>query len=202
MSDILTYYGGSLLALKGRDSVLMISDLRLGQGNITTNKNFTRIAKLSNLAMVGLASFVPDCQMLLKRIQKNVNLFHLNEMPTLMHEDSDKCDGIDAFETTNLVSYLLYSRRFEPYIVDPIVCGFRGTHYANASDSRTPLIASLDSLGCISFCNFAAAGTASDKLYGLCEALYEEDLDSEDLFVTGAQIFLNSVDRDALSGWN
>ncbi|KAG0439436.1 Proteasome subunit beta type-3 [Dictyocoela muelleri] len=208
MSDISTHYGGSLLALKGKNSVLMISDLRLGQSNITINKNFSKISKISNLALIGLTTFVPDCQILLKKIQKNVNLFHLNEnfknstknkINSSENKNTSIENEIDAFEATNLLSYLLYSKRFQPYFVESIVCGFDTTN--NENEESSSLIASLDQIGCISFCNFAACGTASKKLYGLCEALYREDLDDESLFVTGAQIFLNSIDRDALSGY-
>lgn len=45
------------------------------------------------------------------------------------------------------------------------------------------------------------AGTATDKLYGAAEGLWEPDLEPEDLFETISQTLLNAVDRDALSGW-
>jgi len=45
------------------------------------------------------------------------------------------------------------------------------------------------------------AGTASDKLFGVAEGLWEPDLGPEDLFETISQTLLNSVDRDAYSGW-
>lgn len=49
--------------------------------------------------------------------------------------------------------------------------------------------------------DFAVAGTATDKLYGCAEGLWEENLEPEDLFETISQTLLNAVDRDALSGW-
>ena len=36
---------------------------------------------------------------------------------------------------------------------------------------------------------------------GMCEALWEPDLEPEDLFESTAQALLNSQDRDALAGW-
>lgn len=45
------------------------------------------------------------------------------------------------------------------------------------------------------------SGTASDHLYGICEDLYEPDLEPEDLFETISQALLNATDRDCISGW-
>lgn len=57
-------------------------------------------------------------------------------------------------------------------------------------------------IGCIDFAkDFIVSGTASDQLYGMCESLYEPNLEPEDLFETISQSLLNAVDRDALSGW-
>ncbi len=49
--------------------------------------------------------------------------------------------------------------------------------------------------------SFIVAGTATEQLYGMLEALYEPDLSPEQLFETMSQAFLNAVDRDAISGW-
>jgi 20S proteasome subunit beta 3 len=49
--------------------------------------------------------------------------------------------------------------------------------------------------------SFIVAGTATEQLYGMLEALYEPDLGPEQLFETMSQAFLNAVDRDAISGW-
>lgn len=78
------------------------------------------------------------------------------------------------------------------------------------------------SIGCITTPkDFAVAGTATDKLYGVAEGLWEADLVSrllstcciaaqphvmphqepEDLFETISQTLLSAVDRDCISGW-
>jgi 20S proteasome subunit beta 3 len=49
--------------------------------------------------------------------------------------------------------------------------------------------------------DFVVSGTASSKLFGMAEALWEPDLAPEDLFETISQTLLNAVDRDAYSGW-
>ena len=65
-----------------------------------------------------------------------------------------------------------------------------------------PFIAATDLIGCLNFAkDFVVAGTASDKLFGVAEGLWEPDLEPEDLFETISQTLLNAVDRDAYSGW-
>lgn len=49
--------------------------------------------------------------------------------------------------------------------------------------------------------DFVVSGTASEKLFGMAESLWEPNLAPDDLFETISQTMLNAVDRDAYSGW-
>jgi 20S proteasome subunit beta 3 len=70
------------------------------------------------------------------------------------------------------------------------------------SNTNVPYICGFDNIGCIDLSSsFIVAGTATEQLYGMLEALYEPDLEPEQLFETMSQAFLNAVDRDAISGW-
>ncbi|KAG8928175.1 proteasome core particle subunit beta 3 [Tulasnella sp. 418] len=95
----------------------------------------------------------------------------------------------------HLVSSTLYERRFGPYFVEPVIAGLeKGTN--------KPFIATMDLIGCLTLPkDFAVSGTASDKLFGVAEGLWEPDLSPEDLFETISQTLMNAVDRDAFSGW-
>ena len=97
-----------------------------------------------------------------------------------------------------LVSSTLYERRFGPYFVEPVVAGVS----KGATGAVEPFIAATDLIGCLNFAkDFVVAGTASEKLFGVAEGLWEPDLEPEDLFETISQTLLNAVDRDAYSGW-
>ena len=99
---------------------------------------------------------------------------------------------------TQLVSSTLYERRFGPYFIEPVVAGLQKT----AAGTFEPFIAATDLIGCINFAkDFVVAGTASEKLFGVAEGLWEPDLEAEDLFETISQTLMNAVDRDAFSGW-
>ena len=44
-------------------------------------------------------------------------------------------------------------------------------------------------------------GSCSTQLYGMCESLWEPNLEPDDLFETISQALINAFDRDAISGW-
>lgn len=183
MSDIENYYGGTILAMLGKGCVSIVYDYRLGNGMITVSKNVRRVFQITPRICVGLTAFIPDCQYLLKKIEKHVSLFKL-----------DEGRDIEPQECANLISALLYANRRSPLMTSPIVVGLD-------SQSNT-YVCEMDCLGCKTEPqSFVAEGTAGTNLMGICEILYRENMDEEDLFTTSVQAFLNAVDRDALSGW-
>jgi len=98
----------------------------------------------------------------------------------------------------HLVSSTLYEHRFGPYFIEPVIAGLSKT----PTGGIKPFIAATDLIGCINFAkDFVVSGTASSKLFGVAEGLWEPDLEPEDLFETISQTLLNAVDRDAFSGW-
>lgn len=73
---------------------------------------------------------------------------------------------------------------------------------AGINSKNEPFIAASDVVGCLNFAkDFVVSGTASDKLFGMAEGLWEPDLGPEELFETVSQILLGALERDALSGW-
>ncbi|KAI5184959.1 20S proteasome subunit beta 3 [Nematocida homosporus] len=183
MSSIDTHYGGSILVMRGKDAIVITADRRFGNGPATQHCGFSRLYTLTPNVVIGLACFVPDCQIIFKELRKHANMFRLSQSRE-----------IEPQEVASLLSYILYSKRFSPYYIDPIVTGF--------DRSGKSHIYTMDCIGCISTPPwFATAGTAAKNLTGISETLYEEGMETEDLFTTSVQAFLNAVDRDALSGW-
>lgn len=94
-----------------------------------------------------------------------------------------------------MVSNMLYEKRFGPYFVEPLIAGL---------DPKTlePYVCNMDLIGCPNEPeDFVVGGTASSQLYGMCEALWEPNLEPDDLFETISQALINAFDRDAISGW-
>lgn len=184
MSDPSSINGGAAVAMVGKDCVAIASDLRLGNQSLGVSNNFEKVFQYGDKTFLGLTGLASDVTTLSQAFRLKTKLYQLREERT-----------IEPKTFANLVSSTLYEKRFGPYFVGPIVAGL---------DSKTdkPFICGFDLIGCIDFAkDFIVSGTATDQLYGMCESLYEPNLEPEDLFETISQALLNAVDRDALSGW-
>lgn len=78
--------------------------------------------------------------------------------------------------------------------MEPVVAGL--------DQNNEPYIVAMDLIGCITQPDdFVVSGTCASQLYGMCEVLWEPNLEPDDLFETISQALVNACDRDAVSGW-
>jgi len=183
--SILEYNGGAVVAMVGKNCVAIASDLRFGIQAQTLATDMPKIHKVNNRCYVGLAGLTTDNQTFFHTIKFRTNLYRLKE-------EREMKPSVVA----NLLSTLLYEKRFGPYFVEPVVAGLEGV-------DNKPFICAMDLIGAPLYAeDFVLTGTtASESLYGACESLYRPNLEPEDLFETISQCFLSAVNRDALSGW-
>ncbi|XP_065210800.1 proteasome subunit beta type-3 [Planococcus citri] len=181
--SILAYNGGAVVAMKGKNCVAVASDKRFGIQAQTLSVNFPKIFEMSPHLFVGLPGLATDTQTVHQRLKFRQNLYELKEGRRMSPK---------AF--TAMLSNLLYERRFGPYFIEPVVAGL--------DENLEPFIAAMDVIGCITQPDdFVVAGTCGSQLYGMCEVLYEPNLEPDDLFETISQALVNACDRDAVSGW-
>ncbi|OZJ04769.1 hypothetical protein BZG36_01860 [Bifiguratus adelaidae] len=167
----------------GKNCVAIAADKRLGQQFMTVSTNFQKIYNLTERTCVGLPGLATDVLTLAERFRFKTNMYR-------MQEERE----IEPKTLAHLVSSTLYERRFGPYFVEPVIAGL--------NKDNEPFICSMDLIGCINFAkDFVVSGTSGPNLYGMCESLWEPDLEPEDLFETISQALMNAVDRDALAGW-
>lgn len=184
MSDPFSINGGAAVAMVGKECIAIACDLRLGNQSLGLANNFEKIFQFGDKTFLGLTGLATDVIGLKETFTLKNNLYKLREEREM-----------EPSTLANLVSSTLYERRFGPWFAGPIVAGLN-------SKTNVPFICGFDSIGCIDFAkDFIVSGTAADQLYGMCESLYEPNLEPEDLFETISQALLNAVDRDALSGW-
>ncbi|KDQ31168.1 hypothetical protein PLEOSDRAFT_1036095 [Pleurotus ostreatus PC15] len=181
------YNGGSVIAMVGKECVAIASDLRLGNQALGISSNFQKIFPVTDRIYLGLPGLATDVTTLQELFRFRVNMYTIKEEREIQPETF-----------AHLVSSTLYERRFGPYFIEPVIAGLSQT----PSGGFKPFIAATDLIGCLNFAkDFVVAGTASSKLFGVAEGLWEPDLEPEDLFETISQTLMNAVDRDAYSGW-
>ncbi|KAL8292197.1 hypothetical protein RQP46_001663 [Phenoliferia psychrophenolica] len=181
--SIMELNGGSCVAMVGSNCVAIACDLRLGNQALTIACNFEKVFPVTERTYVGLPGLASDTITVRDKLRQRVNLYAMKEERVIEPETF-----------AHLVSSTLYERRFGPYFIEPVIAGL------NAKDE--PFIAAMDLIGCLNFAkDFVVSGTASEKLFGMAESLWEPELGPEDLFETISQTLLNAVDRDAYSGW-
>ncbi|KAH9950793.1 nucleophile aminohydrolase [Amylocystis lapponica] len=185
--SFMDHNGGSVIAMVGKECVAIACDLRLGSGPQGIASKFEKIFPMTDRVYVGLPGLATDVTTLHEQFRFRLNMYTIKEEREIEPE-----------KFAHLVSSTLYERRFGPYYIEPVIAGLERL----PSGGYKPFIASTDVIGCIDWSkDFSVAGTASTKLFGMAEGLWEPDLEPEDLFETISQTLMNAVDRDAYSGW-
>ena len=159
------------------------ADTRLGVQATTVACDFKKIMQVNSKTFVGLAGLATDVQTLERLLKFRGDLYELREERKMKPQI-----------LSNLLSTMLYEKRFGPYFVEPVVCGL-------TADNK-PFLSAMDLIGAPVYTDdFVVSGTCTANLYGMCETLYKKDMSPDELFETLSQALLASVDRDALSGW-
>ena len=183
--SIETYNGNALVGMVGEKCVAIGSDQRLGVQYETVSSSMQKIFKIQENILMGLSGLATDIQTFSLEMRRKVELYRIKENVDLTPQ---------LF--INLVSSTLYEHRFGPFYVEPIVVGL------DVKDNYKPYVATYDSIGCITQSGeFQVAGTSTDQLYGVCEAFYKKNMDSDQLFETCSQCLLSGINRDCFSGW-
>ncbi|KAK2188164.1 hypothetical protein NP493_142g01017 [Ridgeia piscesae] len=182
--SIMAYNGAAIVAMKGKECVAIASDRRFGIQAQTVGMDFQKIFEMGPHLYIGLPGLATDVQTVAQRLKFRLNLYELKENRQIRPKT-----------LMSVVANLLYERRFGPYFVEPVIAGL---------DNKTaePYIAALDLIGCpMATDDFVVSGTCTEQLYGMCESLWQPDMDADALFECISQSLMNAVDRDAVSGW-
>uniref|UniRef100_A0A1B6CDZ5 Proteasome subunit beta n=1 Tax=Clastoptera arizonana TaxID=38151 RepID=A0A1B6CDZ5_9HEMI len=182
--SILSYNGGAVIAMKGKDCVAIAADRRFGIQFQTLSTDFQKIFEMGPHLYVGLPGLATDTQTVYNKLRFRKNLYELKENRRISPE---------VFSA--MLSNLLYEKRFGPFFIEPVVAGLHPKTFK-------PFVSSMDLIGCQNIPeDFVVSGTCSDQLYGMCEVLWQPDLEADDLFEVISQALVNACDRDAISGW-
>merc|ERR1719409_198963 len=170
--------------MAGEKCVAICADTRFGVRQLQTmGCNRQKTFQLTDQTFVGLAGLATDVQTMSQLLDFRLKLYTLREERTMQ----PKIVG-------NLISSMLYEKRFGPWFVEPVVAGLDKDHI--------PFICAFDFIGAMSTApDFVVSGTASEQLFGVCESFWKPNMNKDELFETLVQSLLSAVDRDCLSGW-
>lgn len=179
----MTYNGSGLVAMAGKNCVGIASDTRFGQQQLTIDTNMERIFRMSDKTLVGFSGLATDVLTVKQKLEMSCDMYKLEEHREIKPQVFD-----------HLVSGFLYSKRFSPYFVEPLIAGLK--------EDGKPFLAGQDLLGAAVYAkDFVVCGSAEENLIGVCESFYKPDLGPDELFETLSQCLLAGVDRDCISGW-
>lgn len=181
---MMDYNGSAVVAMAGNRCVGIACDKRLGVNNFrTVANNFQKCFKIHDTCYVGMAGLATDVQTMQQYLRFRVNLYRLREEREM-----------DSRIVSNLIGTILYSRRYAPYLVTPVLAGL--------DSNGNPVISTYDYIGAISENkDFVFSGSAFEQLSGVCESFWKPNMDADELFETISQCLLAAVDRDCVSGW-
>mmetsp|Transcript_3225 Transcript_3225/g.9888 ORF Transcript_3225/g.9888 Transcript_3225/m.9888 type:complete len:205 (-) Transcript_3225:356-970(-) len=181
--SILEHNGAAMIAMAGKECVAIAADTRFGLRQQTVAVDFEKVFKMTDRTYVGLAGLATDVQTLRATLKFRLSMYELKEERVMKPKPF-----------ANLLSHMLYEKRFGPYFIEPIVAGL--------DDANKPFLCGMDLIGAPVFAeDYVVSGTCTPNLNGMCESLWQPDLSPDELFETISQCLLASVDRDALSGW-
>lgn len=180
------YNGSAVVAMAGKKCVAIASDLRLGINQFATiSSSFQKVFRMNPRCYIGLAGLATDVQTVHRELQFRAKLYQLRE------EVKDMPVAI----VSNVLSSMLYERRFAPYFVSPVVAGLH-------PETNEPFLSAFDYIGAACYAkDFVCSGSAAEQLVGVCESLWQPDMDEEQLGETLSQCLLCALDRDCVAGW-
>ena len=130
-SDPLSYHGGSILALAGKDAAVLVLDKRIGAGNNLIGDECCRVLEASKRSLLAVRGIQGDVQSLLEDVAARLRLRRLEE-------GDDACQ--EPKTLASLVSVMLYGQRARGgapgYSVEPVIAGLDrdGAPYLCAQD--------------------------------------------------------------------
>lgn len=142
--------GGNVVAVAGKDFVVIASDMRLSSGYSILSRNQSKLFKASNNAVLGSCGCWADVLTFRKYL----------EAKTRMYKFEHNTD-IDTPALAQLIANMLYFKRFFPYYVGNILAGL--------DENGEGCVYSYDPVGHCERVNYRACGTSSAMLQPLLD---------------------------------
>ncbi len=172
-------HGTTTVGLIAGDYTILAADKRATAGMLIASRTVKKIVKLTDYSAMTVSGLVADAQALAELVREETRLYELSNGVRL------SVRGI-----ATLLSNLLFSSKWFPYLVQLIVGGY---------DTR-PRLYTLDPYGSLTEEVYTATGSGSPVAYGVLEDSYREDLSLEDAVKVAASAVRSAIRRDVATG--
>lgn len=228
--DPSTINGGSMMAMTGKECAVLAIDKRFGNGPQMTTVSPRRCLLINSKLIVGFTGLDGDVQSIAEELSVNVAKKISQETNGLDGIYQRKAITPRAMSTlTSHILYSKRSSPsfceplilgLERYLNNGGDCSkIKSENNFNGFDKRKskwmqqrmdarhkisyrPFICISDMLGAQTRCrDFACAGAATNSMYGIAEAMWQPDMNKEQLVKVCGRAFLSALERDCLSGY-
>uniref|UniRef100_H0WZ77 Proteasome subunit beta n=1 Tax=Otolemur garnettii TaxID=30611 RepID=H0WZ77_OTOGA len=186
--SIMSYNGGAVMAMKGKNCVAIAADRRFGIQAQMVTTDFQKIFPMGDRLYIGLAGLATDVQ----TVQSLENFRSSWETKTGIQKDNQPLMELSLIFSSQLAVGRAQASYTEGGGFDPASTKLQPPSHIFATTIRGAEALSKDSE--------IGGACGSGKELGPLETVKRPDQDPEHLFETISQAMLNAVDRDAVSG--
>ena len=171
--------GTTTVGISCKDGIVLASDSRATMGYLISDKEAQKIYQVDERLAITTAGLVGDNQSLIRIMRAQLALARMEEKPLTVKAAS------------TLLSNILHSRRYNPFLAQLIVGGF---------DEAGGHIFELDPVGGMSEKKVSSTGSGSPVAYGVMETGYKENMSVQEGTDLVTRAIHSAKERDAGTG--
>ncbi|EDO06227.1 Proteasome subunit beta type-1 family protein [Babesia bovis T2Bo] len=181
--------GGTVVAAVWNNCAVIAADTRLSIGYAIHTRNVSKLKKLTQTCVIGTSGMQADMHALHSALERQIELYRFKH-----HREP----GISVI--AQLLSTILYSRRFFPYYTFNILCG--------VDENGRGITCGFDAIGNYGFDAYMAKGTSSSLIMSILDnhltsrnqQKHNEIQSLEELINVIKGAMTSAVERDIFTG--
>ena len=174
------YHGTTTVGLVCSDGVVLATDTRVTAGGFIAHKRGKKLLKVDENIAMTISGGVADAQNVVDTLRYYCNLYRM-----------EKGRMMPVKAAAQVVSNMLFSSRYYPYIADVLVGGV---------DKTGGWLFNVDFFGSINQEKFIATGSGSPVAYGILEAEFKEGMTTAKAYPLAAKAIISATRRNVATG--
>jgi proteasome beta subunit len=174
------YHGTTTVGLVCSDGVVLATDTRVTAGGFIAHKRGKKLLQIDSHLAMTISGGVADAQNVVDSLKYYTNLYRV-----------EKGELIPVRSAARVVSNMLFSSRYYPYIAVVLVGGF---------DKTGGSVYGVDFFGSVTQEKMTATGSGSPVAYGILEAEYNEKMDTSKGVSLAGRAIISAMKRNVATG--